>query len=223
MDSARPIHRDVSAVLQRLRGLFTGLDPHDPAQWPALPRAVLCLAGGAVVVALLWLAWLGTVVSALANEQGREQLLRNQYRETLAQAVQLEAVKQRFDQEQQRLAPLEREWPSPAEMETLLSDIHRLGTARGLQFELLRPGPVTQHEHLAAWTVALRAMGAYHGIGLFAADIAQLPRAVSLETISLNVVKDRPGVLTLASTVRMVRLLEPQERSLTPQRQEHQP
>jgi type IV pilus assembly protein PilO len=49
---------------------------------------------------------------------------------------------------------------------------------------------------------------------LFASDIANLSRIVTLNNLSLVPVKDRPGFLTLECTAKTFRYLDPEEVAL---------
>jgi type IV pilus assembly protein PilO len=44
----------INLAAQDLLGQFRGLNPNDPASWPALPRAALCLVLMAAIVVALW-------------------------------------------------------------------------------------------------------------------------------------------------------------------------
>jgi type IV pilus assembly protein PilO len=213
---------------RRLRGqgitsVFIGLNPNDPTQWPVLPRSLLCVACGLAVVAAMWLGWLGAVVASFEAEQVRQELLRHDFRQKLRQSANHGWLKQLHEQEQQRMAQLERQLPTAAEMDAVLGDIHRAGVARGLQYELLRPGQVIPHGYLSEWPLALRVSGRYHSIGLLAADIARLSHTVTLSKLSLKPAKDRPGLLTLECTARLFRLPDPQERAVVQQAAERKP
>lgn len=202
---------DVGALAQRLRSEFSGLDLNDPSQWPVLPRNVMLVVVSIAVVAGLWFFWLKGLEEELVAEQQREVQLRADYQKKLAQAVNLEALKQQLAQVQQYVAQLEKQLPSKAEMDALLSDINQAGLGRSLQFELFRPGQVNVKEYYAELPIAVRVTGSYHDIGLFAADIANLSRIVTLNNITLTPVANRPGVLTMDCTAKTFRYLDQQE------------
>jgi type IV pilus assembly protein PilO len=56
--------------------------------------------------------------------------------------------------------------------------------------------------------------GGYHDIGLFAADIANLSRIVTLNNLALTPVKDRDGLLTLDGIAKTFRYLDEEEIAL---------
>ena len=106
--------------------------------------------------------------------------LREDYKKKLAQAVNLEALKKQREQVQQYVTQLEKQLPSKAEMDALLSDINQAGLGRSLNFELFRPGQVSVKEYYAELPIAVRVTGRFHDVGSFAADIANLSRIVTL-------------------------------------------
>lgn len=202
---------DLKSVQEKLRTQFSGLDPNDPSQWPALPRNMLFIVVCVAVIAGLWFAWLKTVDEELLAEQAREQTLREDYRKKLVQAVNLDALKKQLEQVQQYVAQLEKQLPSKAEMDALLSDINQAGLGRSLQFELFRPGQVSVKEYYAELPITIKVTGGYHDIGLFAADIANLSRIVTLNNLSIAPGKDREGLLVLDGIAKTFRYLDQEE------------
>ena len=199
---------DLSGLQQTLRAQFTGLDPNDPTQWPSLPRYLLLAFISVAVVAALWFSWLSSFQDELEAERAKEVQLRADYQKKLAQAVNLDALKQQLEQVQQYVTQLEKQLPSKAEMDALLSDINQAGLGRSLQFELFRPGQVNVKEYYAELPIAVKVTGSYHDIGLFAADVANLSRIVTLNNITLTPVPNRPGFLTMDCTAKTFRYLD---------------
>jgi len=206
------INVDFSAIQNSLKAQFSGLDPNDPPSWPALPRYLLCVAVTVLVVVALWFVWLSSSDEELVAEQAKEVQLREDYKKKLVQAVNLEALKKQREQVQQYVTQLEKQLPSKAEMDALLSDINQAGLGRSLQFELFRPGQVSVKEYYAELPIAVRVTGRYHDIGAFAADIANLSRIVTLNNLNLMPAKD--GNLVLDTTAKTFRYLDPEEVAL---------
>jgi type IV pilus assembly protein PilO len=203
---------DFSAIQNGLKAQFSGLDPNDPPSWPALPRYLLCLAVTVGVVVGLWFVWLSSSDEELVAEQTKEVQLREDYKKKLVQAVNLDALKKQREQVQQYVTQLEKQLPSKAEMDALLSDINQAGLGRSLQFELFRPGQVSVREYYAELPIAVRVTGRYHDMGAFAADIANLSRIVTLNNLTLTPGKD--GNLTMDTTAKTFRYLDNEEVAL---------
>lgn len=206
--SKTPSKPDVSAFGQKLQSQFRGLNPNDPPSWPILPRLLLCLVVAAAIVAGLWFAVLTSSAEELEREQKKEEQLRADYQKKLAQAVNLEALLKQREQVQQYVTQLEKQLPSKAEMDALLSDINQAGLGRSLTFEVFRPGTVTVKDYYAELPIALRVNGRYHDLGAFASDIAHLSRIVTLNNLNIAPGKD---VLTLDATVKTFRYLDAEE------------
>lgn len=202
---------DFSEIQQKLKSQFSGLDPNDPSLWPTLPRNLLYLAVCAAVIAGLWFAWLKASDEQLLAEKAREEQLRADYRGKLVQAVNLDELKKQLEQVKQYVNQLERQLPSKAEMDALLSDINQAGLGRSLQFELFRPGQVVVKEYYAELPIEIRVTGSYHDMGLFAADIANLSRIVTLNNLKLTPVTDRDGTLSMDGIAKTFRYLDPEE------------
>jgi len=69
-------------------------------------------------------------------------------------------------------------------------------------------------EYYAELPITVRVTGSYHDIGLFAADIANLSRIVTLNNLTLTPMKDREGILTMDCTAKTFRYLDPEEVAL---------
>jgi type IV pilus assembly protein PilO len=200
---------NAAAAQQALLGQFRGLDARDPASWPAVPRAALCLALLVGIVVALWFAWLESSDAELEAEQKKEVALREDYKKKLAQAVNLDALKKQREQVQQYVTQLEKQLPSKAEMDALLSDINQAGLGRSLSFELFRPGQVSVKEYYAELPITLRVTGRFHDVGSFAADVANLSRIVTLN--NLGVVPTKDGTLVMDATAKTYRYLDGDE------------
>jgi len=211
MAKKSPTSFDFQALQARLQSQFRNLDPNVPSQWPTLPRNLLFVVVCVAVVAVLWFAWIQSSDEELVAEKAKEEQLRQSYKGKLVQAVNLDALKKQLEQVQQYVTQLEKQLPSKAEMDALLSDINQAGLGRSLQFELFRPGQVAVSEYYAELPISIRVTGSYHDIGLFAADIANLSRIVTLNNLSLNPLRDREGVLTMDGVAKTYRYLDPEE------------
>jgi type IV pilus assembly protein PilO len=200
---------DFAAAGKSARDQFRGLNPNDPGSWPVLPRALLCVLLMVGIVVSLWFVWLTNSADELDQAQKKELALRSDYTMKLAKAVNLDALKKQREQVQQYVTQLEKQLPSKAEMDALLSDINQAGLGRSLNFELFRPGQVSVKEYYAELPIALRVTGRFHDIGAFAADVANLSRIVTLNNLSLTPVRD--GALSLDATAKTFRYLDGEE------------
>ena len=200
---------DTPALPERLKNQFADLNMQDPASWPALPRYLLCVVVASAVIVALWFVWLSATDEELTTEKAKEVQLRVDYTGKLTQAVNLDALRKQREQVQQYVTQLEKQLPSKAEMDALLSDINQAGLGRSLQFELFRPGQVVVREYYAELPISIKVSGRYHDMGAFAADIANLSRIVTLNNMSIAPVKD--GAMTMETTAKTFRYLDPEE------------
>lgn len=202
---------DISGSLQGVGDQFRGLDSRDPSSWPAIPRYLLLAAVAVVVLVLLWFLWLETSDEELKAEQNKEVTLRADYKTKLQKAVSLEELKKQRAQVMQYVTLLEKQLPSKAEMDALLSDINQAGVGRSLQFELFRPGQVVVRDYYAELPISVRVTGNYHDIGAFTSDIAHLSRIVTLNNLSVTPTNDKSGNLLLEATAKTFRYLDAEE------------
>jgi type IV pilus assembly protein PilO len=209
MERKTSLNLDIPALQEKLSGQFRNLDPNDPSSWPAFPRYALFMLVTLLLVVALWFLWLNTSQAELETEQAKEVTLREEYKKKLSKAVNLEALKKQREQVQQYVTQLEKQLPSKAEMDALLSDINQAGLGRSLQFDLFRPGQVAVKNYYAELPIAVRVTGRYHDIGAFVSDIANLSRIVTLN--NLTIVPGKDGVLTMDATAKTFRYLDSDE------------
>lgn len=200
---------DFAELQEKLAAQFRDLDPKDPASWPSVPRYALFAAASVALVVALWFAWLNGYDEVLQQEQGKEVKLREEYKTKLTKAVNLDVLKKQREQVQQYVTQLEKQLPSKAEMDALLSDINQAGLGRSLQFEVFRPGQIAVRDYYAELPIAIRVTGRYHDIGAFASDIANLSRIVTLN--NLSIIPKADGALVLDSTAKTFRYLDKDE------------
>lgn len=199
---------DLKDLGAQLAAQFQDLQGRQPGQWPLAPR-LLCAIGvmAAVTVLGYFSYWSGQFET---QEQGaaEEQRLRDEYRIKMAQAINLDALKAQKAQVDQYVVRLEKQLPSKSEMADLLSDINQAGVGRGLQFELFKPGAEVVRDYYAELPIDIKVTGKYNDVGAFAADMANLPRIVTLNNMVLNA---KEGSLQLEAVAKTFRYLDPEE------------
>ncbi|QHI98221.1 type 4a pilus biogenesis protein PilO [Xylophilus rhododendri] len=200
---------DFAELSERLQSQFRGLDPKDPSVWPAAPRFLVYLLIALAVVGVAWYVWLSDFQTQLDEEVAKETVLRHDYEVKMAKAINLQALKTQREQIRVYVNQLEKQLPSKAEMDALLSDINQAGLGRSLQFELFRPGNVQVRDYYAELPIQVRVTGRYHDMGAFTADVAHLSRIVTLDNLSITPTKE--GLLAMDVTARTFRYLDQEE------------
>jgi type IV pilus assembly protein PilO len=199
---------DLKDLGAQLAAQFQDLQGRQPGQWPLAPR-LLCAAGVMAFVTGLgyFFYWSGQFET---QEQGaaEEQRLRDEYRMKMAQAINLEALQAQKAQVDLYVERLEKQLPSKSEMADLLSDINQAGVGRGLQFELFKPGAEVVRDYYAEQPIDVKVTGKYNDVGAFAADMANLPRIVTLNNMAVST---KDGILQLEAVAKTFRYLDPEE------------
>ena len=179
------------------------------ALWPRYMRLACAALLAALLLALAWLAQLGELVARWQAAQAQTQALRAAHGQARARADQLPRLRAQLKDVAATLASLEQQLPRQQEMAALLSAINQAGLARGLRFELFKPGVPAPQAHYVAMPIAIRVRGGYHAIGAFMADLAHLPRIVTVHGLTLSAGKEGPP--TLDAVLRAYRLPDAQE------------
>lgn len=200
---------DLKKIGASIAAQFRGLDGRHPGQWPLIPRVMCGLGVMVAVVVLGWFLYLDGQQEELNTGEQEEVKLKDAYQQKVRQAINLAALRKQKEQVSEYVSTLEKQLPSKAEMDALLSDINQAGLGRGLQFELFKPGQVVVKDYYAELPIDIKITGSYHDVGAFTSDIANLPRIVTLNRMNLVATKD--GVLTLDAVAKTFRYLDKDE------------
>ena len=192
-----------------LSAQFRGLNGRHPGQWPIIPRVLCGIGVFAVAVGLGWGLYWTNQLDELARGEQEEVKLKEAYKGKVQQAVNLDGLRKQKAQVGEYVASLEKQLPSKAEMDALLSDINHAGLGRGLQFELFKPGQVVVKDYYAELPIVIKVAGNYHDVAAFTSDIANLPRIVTLNNMNLVAAKD--GALTFDAVAKTFRYLDSDE------------
>lgn len=190
---------------------FKTLDPKDPGVWPLAPKVVILAALFAGLLAMAWfLGWSGQMDQLNAARQ-REAQLKDDWLSKKRQAVNLEEYRRQLAEIDRSFGDLLKQLPNKAEMDGMIVDISQSALTRGLKQELFKPGAETKQEFYAQLPITLTLTGKYDELGMFVADVAKLPRIVTLNNIKLKP-RDKTGAtLVMDATAMTYRYLDDAE------------
>lgn len=189
---------------------FEGLNGRHPGLWPGMPRGLLLSAITAAVVGVGWFMYWSSLNEELETVQGTEVSLRDEYTQKVAKAVNLDDLRRQKVLAEQYVGVLEKQLPSRAEMDALLSDINQAGVGRGAKLEVFRPGSMATKEHYAELPIEVMLSGGFHDLASFSSDIANLPRIVTLNNILIERAKEGEK-LSMRATAKTYRYLDKDE------------
>jgi len=185
------------------------LNIRDIGNWPLLPK-ILILFGvfAAILVGGYVVDWNGQW-DMLTAAQAEEDKLKTQYGEKKAKAINFELYVQQLNEVEQSFGALVKQLPNRSEIDALLTDINQAGLGRGLQFELFKPAAQEKMaEFYAELPIKIKITGTYHDMGAFASDVAQLPRIVTLNDLTIT---NEKGTLILDADAKTFRYLDEEE------------
>ncbi len=199
----------IASIGANIAAQFRGLDSGNPSAWPLVPRLFLLMMLYGLTVGLLWLYPLIDYANELEKAVEKENTLRGEFTDKLAKAANLNLLKKQRDEVALTVEGLEKQLPNSTEMSGLLFSISQMGRGQNLQQELFKPEAPIFKQYYAIIPVSFRANGGYHDFARFAADVANLPRIVNLSNMTIT--PKAEGALTLETTVRTYRYLDPAE------------
>lgn len=185
------------------------LNFRDIGSWPLLPKALALTALVAAIVALGYFFDWRDQWESLEAAQNEELKLKDQYSQKKAKAINFELYVQQLNEVEQSFGALVKQLPNRSEIDALLTDINQAGLGRGLQFELFKPAAQEKMaDFYAELPIKIKITGTYHDMGAFASDVAQLPRIVTLNDITIN---NDKGTLVMESDAKTFRYLDEEE------------
>jgi type IV pilus assembly protein PilO len=185
------------------------LNIRDVGNWPTLPKGLVLAVVFLVIVALgAFFDWKDQY-EALQKAEATENTLKGEYQTKKAKAVNYDLYVAQLKDVEQSFGALVKQLPNRSEIDALLTDINQAGLGRGLVFELFKPAVSEKMaEFYAELPINIRITGNYHDMGAFASDVAQLPRIVTLN--DLTIVNDKGG-LALEAVAKTFRYLDEEE------------
>lgn len=202
MANLNELGESIGSQFRDLNGLHPGL-------WPLIPRM---LSAAGLLLVLIFIGWYGYwdgQVEELDKGQQEELKLKDAYKQKLQRAISLDALKDQRKLVLQYVAAMEKQLPSKAEMDALLSDINQAAVGKGLQIDVFKPGQPAVKDYYAELPIDIKLLGNYHDMGEFVSDIAKLPRIVTLNNLAISTGKD--NVLMLDVVAKTFRYLDPDE------------
>src|SRR5215471_12588906 len=185
------------------------LNIREVGNWPLLPRIVaLVIVFVAIIIGGAVLDWKDRY-EELDQKRQEEAKLKDQYAAKKAKAINYDIYVQQLKEIEQSFGALLKQLPNKAEMDALLTDINQAGLGRGLQFELFKPAATERlADFYAELPIAVKVTGNYHDMGAFASDVAQLPRIVTLNDLSIT---NDKGTLIMDAVAKTFRYLDEDE------------
>ena len=200
------INLDMGAVTRQ----FEGLQGRHPGLWPGLPKTLLLLALLASLLFVGWLVYWRGLLEELDTGRQLEAQLRTEFQDKVKKAVNLDDLRKQKVQVEQYVGVLEKQLPSRAEMDALLTDINQAGVGRGAQLQLFKPGLVQVKDYYAELPITVKVVGNYHDLGSFSSDIANLPRIVTLNNVTI-MRQPKTNLLEMDATAKTFRYLDKEE------------
>ena len=143
--------------------------------------------------------------------KAKEAELKNTFEIKVKKAANLEEHKSQLEEMRATFGTLLRQLPSKTEIPALIVDISQTALASGLEVKLFKPGGETEKEFYAEKPIELVMNGDYHQFGLFASEVAALPRIVTLHNINLTPGTNDDEKMTMSASAKTYRYLDDNE------------
>lgn len=176
----------LNTEMRRLRELdWRELDIKEAGVWPWSLQLLLCLMLlGVTFFAMHWYL-AGPARQELQQIQSQEAQLIRDYRGKAAQVANLEMMREQMGILEERMDTLREMLPTGAEVPSLLDSISEAAIDHQLSIDFLRLRSQVEEEHYTERPFDIQVRGDYHRISAFVADVASMPRIVTLHDLTL--------------------------------------
>lgn len=172
--------------MRRLRELdWRELDIKEAGIWPWSLQLLLCLLVlGVTFLAMHWYL-AGPARQELHQLEAQEVQLIRDYRGKAAQVANFEMMRDQMGVLEERMDTLREMLPTGAEVPSLLDSISEAAIDHQLIIDFLRLRSQVEEEHYTERPFDIQVRGDYHRISAFLADVASMPRIVTLHDLTL--------------------------------------
>ncbi|MDA8361047.1 MAG: type 4a pilus biogenesis protein PilO [Gammaproteobacteria bacterium] len=174
------------------------------------PYSVKAVGVGLITILLAGLGYFFLMRGDMAKIQAlrvQETALKQQFIQVKNEAINLPAYKVQMREMKVRFKQLLQQLPNTTHMPDFVTEVTQAGQACGLEIELLQPQAEKPRQFYAELPIKLAVAGSYAQLGRFVADIAALPRIVTLGDVTLKADKggDRLSMSLMAKTYRYLK------------------
>ncbi|MCY7295299.1 type 4a pilus biogenesis protein PilO [Alteromonas sp. a30] len=184
------------------------LDPEQMAVWPFEVKVVVALFVAILVSVLGYFLIVKDKLPTLESAKKTELDLKRSYRSKYAFAANLEAYQEQLEQLRADFKSMLKSLPTSNETPGLLDDITFVGTSAGLTFKLLNWQQEIPKEFYTELPIQMEVTGQYHDFGEFLAEVAALPRIVTVHNFEIKVDGEELNLQLQAKTYRTSTLEE---------------
>ncbi|MAY71515.1 MAG: pilus assembly protein PilO [Halomonas sp.] len=186
---------------RRLQALdWRRLELGEAGRWPTSLRTLIAILAFVLALAAMVVGYLHPLSQRLVALQHQEREVIADFEDRARELAELDRLKRLLVDLDQRVNERRRMLPDGADIPSLLEGIGQVAKRRGLSLEELELRPARALELYVERPFDLRVRGDYHAIGGFVADLANLPRLVTLHDFSLSPVDGGLELRALAQT-----------------------
>jgi len=122
----------------------------------------------------------------LEKVEKKEIALKKTFEAKQQKAANLVAYTKQLKDMQEQFGTMLQQLPNKTEIAALLVDVSQAGLASGLEFKLFQPSGEYKKDFYAEKPIKIQVKGSYHEFGVFASNLAALPRIVTLHNVTLT-------------------------------------
>lgn len=172
---------------------FADIDPQKVETWPFIMKVFVAIVVFIAILVASWFAALQDENLEYEDSIKKVEALKSEFKEKAKQAVNLPAYKEQIAELETLLEAQLRQLPNSNEVANLLDDISFIAQDNGLNLISIKWQPEVQRDIYTELPMSIYVTGTYEQLGSFSADMAALPRIVTIDNFTLAHIKEAKG------------------------------
>lgn len=173
-------------TLDDLRNIRAG----DILRWPIKTKIVAVVVLVATLGVAVWFGFISNVNAQYHSEQQKVVALKKKILVDRSLAATLPAYQEQIKEMNNRFRAFLEQLPNKSQIPSLLDSVTAAGSKQGLQFRLFQPTQELTKNFYVEIPVHLSVIGNYTALGEFSADVAAMPRIVTMDAVQIHRVKN---------------------------------
>ena len=165
---------------------INNIDWENMGSWPQAGKVFFLILCFVAVLIGGYFVMVESVRSSLANEEQKEQTLKQDFEKKAFRGANLEEYKNQMVEMEEAFGSLLQQLPRDTEVPGLVDDISSAALGAGLTLSAIDPGSINKTEFYNELPINIEVVGGYHEMGGFVSAVASLPRIVTLHDFSIE-------------------------------------
>jgi type IV pilus assembly protein PilO len=158
----------------------------DIGSWPSAARILVIAVVCVMILILFFMFDVRPMRAKLAQAASDENDLKSSFQVKYSQVTNYAAYQKQVQQLSQDIRGMLEQLPEHLDVPDLIGDISKVGNQAGLQFNYIKPLSEVTHDYYTQLPIKISVNGNYQQLAQFVANLAKMPRIVTLDSFTIS-------------------------------------